>query len=280
MSEPLPAVSIDPSLCVRCGKCVRDCLARILKMPEDGPPKMLDGGAARCFRCQHCLAICPTGALCWSGKKASDSEPIRSVPEPEVMMNLLRQRRSVRSFREEDAAPETLARLHEAMRFVPTGCNDHRLFFSYGATRRATDSLRRAASESVLAMIAEKSLPPSIAHFAGMKSALLAGADIFFRGAPHFAAIAVPPDAKDAHIDPYIAATQFELLAGCFGLGTCWGGMATDLLSADEKLYERLKLPESVRLKIVLLFGYPAIDYARTPQPAPCGRVDIDGSAS
>ncbi|MDO4575130.1 MAG: nitroreductase family protein [Planctomycetia bacterium] len=272
---PLPTIQVNSDQCIRCGLCLKDCLAKLLAFGDDGLPAYVPGGAARCFRCQHCMAVCPQGALSWSGKNPEDSPLLGTVCSPETLQNLLYQRRSIRSYLRKNVESEKFARLREAMAFVPTGCNDHRLFFACSDDLAVTDMFREAARKAVLEKIASGTLPGQIAHFANMKPALDAGVDIYFRNAPHFVAIAVPPDAKDAHIDPYIAATQFELLAGSMGLGTCWGGMATDLFLAIPELQENLDLPDGVDLKIVMLFGYPSVKYARIPQPEPCGWVSL-----
>ncbi|MBQ6108044.1 MAG: hypothetical protein IJK97_07515 [Thermoguttaceae bacterium] len=67
-----PTIQIDEKKCVRCGSCVKDCLAKILTL-ETGGPRFVPGGEARCFRCQHCLGVCPTGAFGWNGKDAGKS---------------------------------------------------------------------------------------------------------------------------------------------------------------------------------------------------------------
>ncbi|MDO5582194.1 MAG: nitroreductase family protein [Planctomycetia bacterium] len=274
----LPTIQIDSSRCIHCGKCVQDCLAKILALGPDGIPAFLPDSASRCFRCQHCLSICPVGAFSWSGKKPEDSELPGDLPDPGSMIHLLEQRRSIRSYCRRNVGTPILELIHSVMAFVPTGCNDHRLFFSCSDKMESTDRFRKAASDSVLNRLAAGTLPAKCAHFANLKPALEAGKDIFFRNAPHFAAISVPPESKDAHIDPYIAATQFELLANSFGLGTCWGGMATDLFLSDDHLLKSLKIPEGYELKIMILFGYPDVKYARLPQPEPCSRVAVDGS--
>lgn len=272
----LPTIQIDPSRCVHCGKCVQDCLAKILVIHSDGIPEFVPDGASRCFRCQHCLAICPTGAFSWSGKRPEESDRPGPLPSSDLMINLVRQRRSIRSYRQINVERSVLDQIHSAMAFVPTGCNDHRLFFSCSDKKETTDLFRKAAADSVLSRIATGTLPQHIAHFGKMKSALEAGKDIFFRGAPHFIAISVPVESKDAHIDPYIAAAQFELLANSFDLGTCWGGMATDLFLSDHHLLKSLKIPEEYELKIIIIFGYPDVHYPRLPQPEPCSRVFLE----
>ena len=53
--------TVDRERCVGCGRCVADCAFKALKSDADGRPVM--GEASRCMRCQHCFAICPTGAV-------------------------------------------------------------------------------------------------------------------------------------------------------------------------------------------------------------------------
>ncbi len=271
----LPTIEVNSETCVHCGACLNECFAGLLEFSNEQTPRFIDGGAARCFRCQHCMAICPAGALSWSGKAPSASKIIGPTPPPNQMANLIRQRRSIRKYLRKNVAPAILDELKSLLAFVPTGCNDHRLFLSISDDLAVTDSIRQSAIESVLKSINESSLPANIAHFARLKPALEKGIDIFFRNAPHFAAISVPPESKDAHIDPYIAATQLEMAANSFGLGTCWGGMATNLFKSDRTLYERLNIPATHVLKIILLFGYPDVQYFRLPQPEPIQSVSV-----
>lgn len=283
--KPLPFIQINSESCVRCGACVRDCLAGILAFPNSrnsAPnsalafvPEIVEGGAARCFQCQHCFAVCPTGALSFSGRKSENSLPLGELPAPQQLLALLRQRRSIRNYRRENVSPEILATLRSAMDFVPTGCNDHRLHFIWSSSLNVTDSFRRHVSAWLQKQALDDALPAAIARFSVLVPALKAGKDVFFRNAPHFVAISVPPDAKDAHIDPFIAASQLELLASSFGLGTCWGGMATDLFNGSDELYARLGVPNGYDLKIILLFGLPAVAYARLPQPEPCVHQEL-----
>ncbi len=271
----IPFIQIDESRCVRCGTCIRECFPKLLTTGEKMLPTFIPGGAEHCFRCQHCLAVCPRGAFSWNGLNPADSHRQGKLPTSEEMANLLRMRRSVRAYRQEDVEPEMFQILRENMRFSPTGCNDHRLFFAYSETRTVTDSFRETARKKVLEMIESQTLPAKIQHFVALKPALESGADIFFRNAPHFVAVAVPPEAKDAHIDPYIAVAQFELLAVSLGLGTCWGGMITDLFHSDTEFCARLEIPKTHELKIVLLFGYPSVTYARATQPEACPYVTL-----
>ncbi len=269
-------IEVDPKRCVRCGLCMNDCLAKVIIASDKGLPQMISGGESRCFRCRHCLAICPTGALSWNGETSNSCATLGETPAPEMMENLLRQRRSVRAYRRENVSKETLDRLAQAMNYVPTGCNDRALFFSYSRSIETTDECRAAVAK-YLTTRSDEELPEGIKRYGKFRQALASGEDVFFRNAPHFVAISVSPEARDAHIDPYIAAAQFEMLACSFGLGTCWDGMATSLFNAVPKLYARLNIPDEFTLKIVLLFGIPVVRYARAPllPPYPASEVSF-----
>ena len=78
---------VDESLCVSCGACVKDCLHQALRM--DTYPVMVDEG--HCIRCQHCLAVCPTGAVSIMGAAASDCTPLAgNIPEPRQLDTLFK----------------------------------------------------------------------------------------------------------------------------------------------------------------------------------------------
>ena len=58
---------IDQKKCIRCGECVNECPVNILVI-GDSVPFIADGRNGDCIGCQHCLAVCPEGAVsvrCW-----------------------------------------------------------------------------------------------------------------------------------------------------------------------------------------------------------------------
>lgn len=71
---------VDKSKCIGCGKCVNTCSGMVLSLGKEGYPQMRDFerfGWRGCWRCQHCLAVCPTGAI-----SIFDKEPENSLPLP------------------------------------------------------------------------------------------------------------------------------------------------------------------------------------------------------
>ena len=141
--EPMTSLfEVDGAKCVKCGACVRDCAFRALKM-QDGAPCM--AFPDRCMKCQHCLAVCPTGAITFDGKRPEDSVPLDGLPLPslESVENWLRTRRSMRYFADEDVERATLSRILSALGNAPTGCNARALTFTCFPTRASMDGFRR-----------------------------------------------------------------------------------------------------------------------------------------
>lgn len=132
---------VDESLCVSCGACVKDCLHQALRM--DTYPVMVDEG--HCIRCQHCLAVCPTGAVSIMGAAASDCTPLAgNIPEPRQLDTLFKGRRSVRHYKRENVSPGLLQELLDSAAYAPTGSNAQNLLVSVVDDIAAMDTLREA----------------------------------------------------------------------------------------------------------------------------------------
>ena len=83
-AEQKTRFQIDKSKCIRCGRCINTCCGMVLEFGQDGYPQMKEFerfGWRGCWRCQHCLAVCPQGAISIFGKQPEDSFP----PPPEEM---------------------------------------------------------------------------------------------------------------------------------------------------------------------------------------------------
>ena len=77
-------VIFDKNKCIGCGACVRDCIVEILRMDESMHPQLLPELERHCINCQHCLAVCPAGAVTCNGKTAADCREVEPLPEPEL----------------------------------------------------------------------------------------------------------------------------------------------------------------------------------------------------
>ena len=117
---------IDKSKCVKCGKCVNTCSGMVIEFGPDGYPRMKEFerfGWRGCWRCQHCLAVCPQGAISIFGKDPEDSLPPPPKEMGEYMERLVVSRRSCRRFLDKNVDSNIVTSILSAMAAVPTGGN-------------------------------------------------------------------------------------------------------------------------------------------------------------
>ena len=64
---------LDKNKCTKCGRCINTCSGMVLAFGPDGYPEMKAFerfGWRGCWKCQHCLAVCPQGAISIFDKKS------------------------------------------------------------------------------------------------------------------------------------------------------------------------------------------------------------------
>jgi len=223
----------NPSLCVQCGACVKDCPSRIILQLNKGTPFVADDAAAACMRCQHCLAVCPKGAVSVDGVASAGSLPLNAagaLPTEEQVRRLMRGRRTTRQYKQQDADPALVARLLDDLAYAPTGRNARALQIRVIDSRVVMDRFRAKMLDACRRKAAET---PTLFPLAGHAVAEWEnGRDLVLRGAPHALAIFAPPDAPCPQEDTTLALAYFELLANAAGLGTTWCGLLKWVMEA------------------------------------------------
>ena len=260
-------VTVDPQKCTRCHLCVKDCLAGLLTPGADGVPFMPDEVEKLCINCQHCLAICPAGALVCNGVTPQMCPQAGMLPEPDSMAALLKMRRSVRFYKDENIAPEIMKKLKASLAWSPTGCNDHRLIFHVVENKEDMAFFRDNTNKMLRFLVKSGILKLLFPRVKRYLSAILEGQDVIYRNAPHMIICSAPEKSPCKEADPWIALSYFDLYLQSFGLGSCWCGFAVRALKYNSKLRARLHLPKGYKVKSVLLFGIPAVKYARATAP-------------
>lgn len=150
------------------------------------------------------------------------------------MLDLLRQRRSVRAFKPQQVEAEKIELLVEALLRAPTSRN---------------------LQPCTFVMIQERQLIAQLIHAKPHGAA-------FFSTAPLAVVIAADPSVSDAWIeDAAVAATVAQLVAEDLGLKSCWAQLRLrrhdDAVSASEYVRKLVDLKEGVEVPMVIAVGYP-----------------------
>ncbi len=263
---------IDKQKCTSCGQCVVDCPAQIIVMEKGHFPFIAPASETACYRCQHCLAVCPTGAVTILGLKPENSLPIAdNFPRPEQMETLIKGRRSVRRYKNENLDPALIQHLLEVAWHGPTGVNSRQVRLSVIDDKNKLEALRNDLMSGLAQLVKDKALPEGLAYFADFVSLWEEkGVDTLFRGAPHLLIASAPKDVPSPVPDCLITLSYFELYAQANGVGTVWDGLAklaiNDLLPETR---QRLGIPDDHIIGYAMAFGKPAVHYTRTVQHVP-----------
>ena len=267
-------IHIDKSKCVRCGACLRDCIVHVLTKGEDGFPSFRREDETFCLNCQHCLAVCAQGAVTCNGVGFTETRAVEPLPDGRAEAALVRQRRSVRQWRDAPIPDDVWTRLVDSLAWMPTGCNDHRLHFTLVRDRAQMEWYRREVSRKLQALIRTRLPQILFPKFRRYMEEIARGDDVVFRNAPCMIVASTPKNAPCREADPWIALSYFDLLAQANGLGTCWSGFAVHAFKGLRTIRRALRLPRGYEVGAVLLFGVPGVTYARVPQPRPLS-VDV-----
>jgi nitroreductase len=249
---------------------VKDCPQGIVSLAF-GLPTISAENEPRCIRCQHCFAVCPNGAVSILGKNPEASLPLPGVlPDPEQLETMMKARRAIRQYREENLEPELLQKLLEVACYAPSGRNCRKVRFTVVDDGAKLAGLRDEMIAGLVPMARAGKFAGPLAFLADFVSLWeKERLDFLFRGAPHLLITSAPRDVVSQE-DTIIALSYFEMYARSQGIGTLWNGFGK--LVINDLLPEfrgRLGIPEDHVIGYTMAFGWPAVTYARTAQHGP-----------
>lgn len=258
--------NVDRTKCNHDGLCAMVCPAGVIAMNEN-VPEPVKGMEQGCINCGHCVAICPHGALSLQTMPVEQCPPLQDawkIP-PQQMEQLLKGRRSVRLYKQQEVARETLERIIDFARFAPSAKNFQPLSW---IVIQKPERVREVAGMVIdwMRAQAEKQTPMSkMLNFAGLVAVWNTGYDVILRSAPHLLMTYAPQANGSAGVDAAIALTYAELAALSFDLGTCWAGYFQIAASQSAELRATLGIPEKHQSTGALMVGYPKLQHQRIP---------------
>jgi len=261
----MKSITVDKNKCIHCGMCIKDCIVNCLEFDAEKIPRYIDGGEKMCVACQHCMAICPKGALSFGGKNPDDSELIKTVSS-EDLLNLIKSRRSFRFYQNKNIPQEKLNKLIEMLAYPPKGGNVDDLHFSIVSTVEKMQEISKFTYDKIFEM--EKVSP--VINIC--KEMYKNGKDLIFRRAAAMVAVSVNKSKAVAgceNADPIIALSYLELYAQSLGLGTVWSDATLSVMQELDEVRAFLEIPEGYTLNYILLLGVPNVQYKRTVQREP-----------
>jgi len=275
------APKIVAEKCTRCGQCVLACPSFVI---EVGAKQAEVKRGEWCLGCGHCGAVCPAEAILQEATSYEDYPGRGAAPAVSsgALGLLLRERRSVRKYREDPVPRDLLEKILDAGRYAPTGSNTQNVhyriltsperilplremtlafyekIFSRARGKFGSFLLRMAAGRRTLEYLRE-SLPKVEHAYEEMKK----GKDILFYHAP--ALILAHAESWDSS-SPFncsVALYNASLMAHALGLGCCFNGFLVNAANRDREIRRWLGIPAEHQVYAAMTVGYPALQYRR-----------------
>lgn len=263
----------DPAKCVGCGRCAKVCPGGLLFLDESRKAKIQDHssyGWNGCWRCQHCLAVCPVGAISVLGRRPEDSAaPLAPENAASFFASLVVNRHSCRRYLDRNVPGETIQAMLDLLACAPNGGNKQQVEFTLIDDKKQMEWFRRLACSRMETLTVQGIYPDGFdkTSYEDMKRwEDTVRPDMLFCGAPHLLIPHAPLGQGTPVQDVIIAATYFELLCASHGLGTVLMTFPLDAMKNMPEVWSLLGIPEGHYVGMLIGFGFPEIPYARGVQ--------------
>lgn len=259
---------VDQNKCTQCKLCVSECPVLIINGKTDYP-EIKDEKEGNCLKCQHCLAVCPEGAISIWGKNPENSIANNSpIPQPNELENLMQTRRSIRRFKKEELDKSLINRIANIALYAPTAQNENSVQFSIIENADDMGKLRELVYATIKGASENNTLPERYKYLSNFAKVWYEKQiDVIFRNAPHLVIASAPTNGTLPKIDSSIALSYFDLLANSNNIGTLWDGFAKYVFEdVAPDLKKSIGIDEENEVVMVLLFGKPGVKFTRSIQ--------------
>lgn len=254
--------TVNEETCTKCGACADVCHLGVIDFQENSFPKPFpEVSEQMCSKCSACLIVCPNESFIHRDVSYDECPKIDSTLDIsyEQCAQLLKTRRSIRTFKDTPVPRDVLLQAIEAARFSANGGNLQTVQWLIIDDKNMIEDFTKVGNEWLSTVIKTGGYAP-LADIIGKE-----GADFFLHGAPAIVSIIAE---KDNQIIPYdcpIALAYFDLAAISLGLGCFWDGFFWAAANNLPAIKDAIDLPEDYQIFGSLAVGYPKYKYNRIP---------------
>ena len=261
---------VNTDKCIGCTLCKQDCIVNDIVM-IDGKSHIKN---ETCIKCGHCIAICPVKAISSDDENEYSMNEIKEYNDkdfsldPDVLMNFMKFRRSVRLFSNKDVEEEKIEKIIESGKFTQTSGNLQDV--SYVIVKDKIQKLRKMVLETLNSqadiLLSDDTTPNQIKMYSNMWKDMYKnyienpdGEDKLFFKAPLLIVIK-----SNSIVNGALAASKMELMINALGLGTYFSGFLSRAEKFNPEIGKFLQIGDNEELVACMVIGYPKVKYKRT----------------
>ena len=270
---------VDKRKCIGCGRYVRVCSGGVLSLDEHYKAQIkpnVEFGWEGCWQCQHCLAICPQGAISIFDRHPEDSLPTPDSAQAAPLLDaLMTSRRSCRRYLDRDVPMQVIEEMLNVLQNIPTGSNKRLVEYTL-LDREQTWRFHKLVYTEMERQASEGIYPRTFdAHYYGIMKDMenIVRPDMLMCSAPYLLIPHAPTGVSCAVQDVNIACAWFELLCASRGLGCAMMTFPLVTLEKMPDLYRLLEIPDNHYASMMVGFGYPELPYPRGVQRQGCAKI-------
>lgn len=155
--------TVNQDKCIGCGKCVKVCPGGILYVDGSGKSKMkpiTEFGWNGCWKCEHCLAVCPTAAISVLDHQPEDSPlPESNEVTRKVLDSLIANRHSCRRYLDKNVSRDVIKEMLNMLANAPNGGNKQQVEFTLIDDKEQMKHFRKTAYDEMERLAKEEIYP-------------------------------------------------------------------------------------------------------------------------
>lgn len=255
--------TVNEETCTKCGACAAVCHLGIIDFQENSFPRPFPEISERmCSKCSACLIVCPNESFIHRDVSYDECPKIDSTLNIsyEQCAQLLKTRRSIRTFQDKPVPRDVILQAIEAARFSANGGNLQSVQWLIIDDREMINDFKEAGNKWLATVIKNAPMYSPLADIIGKE-----GADFFLHGAQVIVSVTGKKDNGIMAYDGPIALAYFDLAAISLGLGCYWNGFFQGAATNYPPIKDAIALPEEFQIFGSLAVGYPKYKYNRIP---------------
>ncbi|WP_432662355.1 nitroreductase family protein [Wukongibacter baidiensis] len=275
-------IQVDNNSCLKCGLCIEACPGNIMHKDAIG------GFAAvqheeLCVSCGQCVAICPDDVISHKNFLGGSLESIDKEKSltAEQVFNLIKTRRSIRSFKDMPVEKEKIEKIIEAACYAPNAHNHQSTEYIVIRNKDVLDEISKYTAEYLKDLVNTfksatvrktagffvpgviKDLFSMLEDFNKVAEAYSHGKDLILRDCPALIVFHGSDRIGFSDVNASLALQNATYMAQGLELGSFYCGYVVATAQRTKNINKLLGLPKHNKILGALAIGHPNIKHKR-----------------